>query len=63
MNFILTKKLYNDIVIKTKNCKKIDINISIPDMYRSQFGTHYACFLGNNVWCKKRPLSNRMEFF
>jgi hypothetical protein len=32
---------------------KTNINISLPDVDCNILGTHYACFLGDNVWCKK----------
>lgn len=46
---------------KRTDCKKTDINLSIPDVYCDKLGMHYACFLGEDVWCEKRALPNRME--
>ena len=47
--------------IKITDFKETNINISLPDVNCNILGTHYACFLGDKVWCKKRALPNRME--
>jgi hypothetical protein len=41
---------------KITDFKKTNINIpvlTLPDVNCNILGTHYACFLGDKVWCKK----------
>ena len=54
MNFKMNFKL---------NSKKVNMHISLPVStdHADTIGTHYACMSPNEPWCKKCPLSCRME--
>lgn len=38
----------------------VNVNLAIPGVYCEKLGKHYSCFIGENLWCEKRPLPNRM---